>query len=108
MISTPRIARPYSVPEGDCPRLIDEWQLVPAVWNHIRRRVDDHPDQTGRFILTGSAVPADDATRHSGSLRFTRLRMRPMSLSETGHSTGQVSLASLFDGGEPHEPAPIR
>jgi hypothetical protein len=95
------LVAPAVLLEGDCPRLIDEWQLVPAVWNHVRRQVDDHPDQTGRFILTGSAVPADDATRHSGSLRFTRLRMRPMSLSETGHSTGQVSLAALFDGGEP-------
>jgi len=86
---------------GDRPRLIDEWQLVPAVWNHVRREVDDHPGQTGQFILTGSAVPVDDATRHSGGLRFTRLRMRPMTLAETGHSTGDVSLGALLAGEEP-------
>jgi len=83
---------------GERPRLIDEWQLVPSVWNAVRGDVDDHPDETGRFILTGSSVPADDATRHTGSLRVTRLRMRPMSLAESGHSTGDVSLAGLFAG----------
>jgi uncharacterized protein len=81
--------------DGDMPRLIDEWQVVPAVWNHVRRWVDD---KRGQFILTGSAVPADDATRHTGAARISRLRMRPMSLYETGHSTGQVSLAALMDG----------
>lgn len=87
--------------DGARPRLIDEWQLVPRVWNQVRSDVDDHPDETGRFILAGSSVPADDETRHSGSLRFTRLRMRPMSLAESGHSTGDVSLAALFDGESP-------
>lgn len=86
---------------GERPRLIDEWQLVPALWNQVRRDVDAHPDQPGQFILTGSAVPADDATRHGGGLRFTRLRMRPMSLAETGHSTGDVSLSALFAGDDP-------
>lgn len=86
---------------GDRPRLIDEWQLVPGVWNAVRSDVDDHPQDPGRFILTGSAVPADDVTRHTGSLRFTRLRMRPMSLAESGHSTREVSLAALCDGGVP-------
>ncbi len=85
---------------GEHPRLIDEWQLVPDVWNEVRGDVDDHPGEPGRFILAGSAVPADDATRHTGSLRFTRLRMRPMSLAESGHSSGDVSLAALFAGGE--------
>ncbi len=85
---------------GEHPRLIDEWQLVPDVWNEVRGDVDDHPGEAGRFILAGSAVPADDATRHTGSLRFTRLRMRPMSLAESGHSSGDVSLAALFAGGE--------
>lgn len=99
---TAGLVAPAVLLEGDRPRLIDEWQLIPAVWNHVRREVDDHPDQTGQFILTGSAVPADDATRHSGALRFTRLRMRPMSLAETGHSTGDVSLAALFRGENPH------
>lgn len=87
--------------DGPRPRLIDEWQLVPRVWNQVRSDVDDHPDETGRFILTGSSVPVDDETRHSGSLRFTRLRMRPMSLAESGQSTGDVSLAALFDGESP-------
>ncbi|MFH0751328.1 MAG: DUF4143 domain-containing protein [Chloroflexota bacterium] len=85
---------------GEHPRLIDEWQLVPDVWNEVRGDVDDHPGEPGRFILAGSAVPADDVTRHTGSLRFTRLRMRPMSLVESGHSSGDVSLAALFAGGE--------
>lgn len=92
---------PTVILAGDRPRLIDEWQLVPDVWNHVRREVDDHPGQPGQFILTGSAVPADDKTRHTGALRFSRLRMRPMSLFETGHSTGEVSLANLFDGSVP-------
>lgn len=87
--------------EGELPRLIDEWQLVPRVWNHVRSDVDDHPADPGRFILAGSVVPIDDATRHSGSLRFTRLRMRPMSLSESGHSNGAVSLRAWWDGEPP-------
>jgi predicted AAA+ superfamily ATPase len=95
------LVAPAMLLNGDRPRLIDEWQLVPAVWNQVRREVDDHPDRPGQFILTGSAVPADDATRHSGGLRFTRLHMRPMSLAETGHSTGDVSLAALFAGDAP-------
>ncbi len=98
---TAGLVAPSLLLEGERPRLIDEWQLVPGVWNHVRRDVDAHPDQPGQFILTGSAVPTDDATRHSGGLRFTRLRMRPMSLAETGHSTGDVSLAALFAGEDP-------
>ncbi len=86
--------------DGARPRLIDEWQLVPAVWNHVRREVDATGGRPGQFILTGSAVPADDATRHSGALRFSRLRMRPMSLAEAGYSSGDVSLAALLDGAE--------
>ena len=86
---------PSLVLAGDMPRLIDEWQVEPAVWNHVRRWVDD---QRGQFILTGSAVPADDATRHTGAARISRLRMRPMSLYETGHSAGRVSLAGLMSG----------
>jgi uncharacterized protein len=80
---------------GDKPLLIDEWQEFPAIWNHIRRAVDAHE---GPFILTGSAVPADDATRHTGAGRFSRVRMRPMTLFEQGRSSGRVSLASLLDG----------
>lgn len=86
--------------DGERPRLIDEWQLVKDVWNEVRGDVDDHPEETGRYILAGSAAPADDETRHTGSLRITRLRMRPMSLAESGHSSRDVSLAALFEGGE--------
>jgi hypothetical protein len=84
--------------DGDRPRLIDEWQFVPEVWNQVRRAVDDTGGQAGSFILTGSAVPADDATRHSGAGRILRLRMRPMSLAESGYSSGDISLAGLFAG----------
>ena len=87
--------------EGDRPRLIDEWQLVPAIWNQVRREVDETGGRPGQFILTGSAVPTDDVTRHSGALRFSRLRMRPMSLVESGYSTGDISLRNLLDGAEP-------
>jgi uncharacterized protein len=88
---------PSLVLEGETPRLIDEWQIEPAIWNHVRRLVDDR-QANGQFLLTGSAVPADDETRHTGAGRFARLRMRPMSLHESGHSTGAVSLAGLMVG----------
>ncbi len=88
---------PALVLPGDTPRLIDEWQLEPAIWNHVRRAVDDRRS-SGQFILTGSAVPPDDATRHSGAGRFGRLRMRPMTLSEAGQSTDAVSFRSLLAG----------
>ena len=90
-------ADPAAVLEGDTPRLIDEWQLEPAIWNHVRRTVDRR-SAPGQFILTGSAVPADEITRHTGAGRFARLGMRPMSLYETGHSTGEISLRRLLDG----------
>lgn len=86
---------PGTVLAGAVPRLIDEWQIEPAIWNHIRRAIDDRA-QPGQFILTGSAIPADDITRHTGAARMTRLRMRPMSLHETGHSTGTISLKALL------------
>jgi len=88
---------PALVLDGPTPRLIDEWQIEPAIWNHVRRAIDDRSDR-GQFILTGSAVPPDDITRHTGAGRITRLRMRPMSLFETGRSTGRVSLAELLEG----------
>lgn len=88
---------PALVLGGAPPRLIDEWQLEPAIWNHVRRAIDDR-GAPGQFILTGSAVPTDDITRHTGAGRITRLRMRPMSLFETGHSSGAISLASLLAG----------
>lgn len=92
--------------DGDRPRLIDEWQLVPAIWNQVRREVDATGGRPGQFILTGSAVPADDVTRHSGALRFSRMRLRPMSLSEAGYSTGNISLKDLLDGAEPRAADP--
>jgi uncharacterized protein len=64
---------------GATPRLIDEWQLEPSLWNQVRREVDNRA-RPGQFILTGSAVPADDASRHTGAGRMSRLRIRPMSL----------------------------
>jgi predicted AAA+ superfamily ATPase len=85
---------PALVLDGDMPRLIDEWQLEPTIWNHVRRRVDQ---EHGKYILTGSAVPADDETRHTGAGRIARLRMRPMALFESGSSDGQVSLQALID-----------
>lgn len=82
--------------KGEIPRLIDEWQLAPKLWDAIRFEID-HRQKEGQFILTGSAVPAnmDDVT-HSGTGRFSWLTMRPMSLFESGESSGSVSLASLF------------
>lgn len=80
------------------PVLFDEWQTAPALWNLVRREVDDRSPARGQFILTGSATPNDDVNRHSGAGRFSTLRMRPMSLYESGHSSGTVSLAALFDG----------
>lgn len=89
--------------EGETPRLIDEWQVEPFIWNHIRRAVDDRA-RSGQFILTGSAIPADDITRHTGAGRLARLRMRPMSLFETGHASGMISVAGLLDGVPPRSP----
>jgi len=82
---------------GDTPRLIDEWQVEPRIWNHVRRAVDDRRE-SAQFILAGSAVPADDATRHSGAGRISRLRIRPMSLLESGLSDGSISLEHLLEG----------
>ncbi len=83
--------------DGPTPILFDEWQVEPTIWNKVRRQVDDR-DGKGLFILTGSATPTDDATRHSGAGRFSVMKMRPMSLFESGHSTGEMSLASLLRG----------
>jgi predicted AAA+ superfamily ATPase len=90
---------------GPTPRLIDEWQLAPAVWNGIRREVDARK-APGQFILTGSATPADDANRHTGAGRFAHLRMRTMSLFETGASNGTLSLAALLRGETDSVPDP--
>lgn len=88
---------PSLVLHGPTPRLIDEWQVEPAIWNHVRRAVDDR-GQRGQFILTGSAVPRDDESRHTGAGRFIHLRMRPMTLSETGHSANSISFADIMAG----------
>lgn len=82
------------------PILFDEWQEAPELWNLVRRAVDDH-DGRGLYLLTGSSRPRDDARMHSGAGRIGRLRMRPMSLYESGHSSGEISLAALLDGAEP-------
>ena len=92
-------ADPAAVLDGDTPRLIDEWQLEPAIWNHVRRAIDRR-DAPGQFILTGSAVPADDVARHTGAGRFVRLRMRPLTLCESGRSSGAISLRRLLDAVE--------
>ncbi len=88
-----------SILGGEVPRLIDEWQLAPSIWNPVRRACDSR-GQRGQFILTGSADPPDDITRHSGAGRIVRVRMRPMSLHESGESDGTVSLEALLDGRE--------
>ena len=88
---------PVSVLDGAPPRLLDEWQLASAVWNPMRRACDAR-GLRGQFILTGSADPPDDITRHSGAGRIMRVRMRPMSLFESGESDGRVSLRALLDG----------
>ena len=85
--------------EGEKPRLLDEWQVIPQLWDAVRFAVD-HSKGIGQFILTGSAVPPDkdkqEKIHHTGTGRVTRLRMRPMSLWESGESNGAVSLGELF------------
>lgn len=90
---------PAALLDGPAPRLLDEWQLAPEIWNPMRRACDDRTGN-GQFILTGSANPPDDITRHSGAGRVLRVRMRPMSLLESGHSDGGISLTSLFGSGQ--------
>ena len=83
---------------GDKPRLIDEWQVAPTLWDAVRFDAD-HSNQLGLYVLTGSSVPPDmSEVFHSGTGRFAWLRMRPMSLWESGESTGDVSLKQIFDG----------
>lgn len=88
---------PKRLLKGETPRLIDEWQIAPKLWDAIRFEVD-HRDELGQFVLTGSAVPGNtkDVT-HSGTGRFTWLMMRPMTLFESNDSTGEVSLKELFE-----------
>lgn len=81
------------------PILFDEWQLEPSLWNRIRHEVDSRGER-GLYVLTGSSTPNDDARRHSGAGRFGVMQMRPMSLFESGHSTGDMSLTALVGGHE--------
>lgn len=89
--------KPSLLLEGAVPRLLDEWQTAPQLWDAVRHTVDIR-GKPGQFILTGSAVPHDHAVKHSGTGRISRLRMRTMSLYESKHSNGTVSLKALFDG----------
>ena len=88
---------PALVLEGETPRLIDEWQEVPPIWDAVRFQVDQLAEK-GQFILTGSATPNHKGILHSGAGRIARLRMRPMSLYESGDSSGTVSLEELCRG----------
>lgn len=89
---------PKTLLEGDTPRLIDEWQALPPIWDSIRSEVDKRGEPS-QFILTGSSVlPEADETVHSGTGRFATIKMRPMSLYESGESSGVISLSDLFDG----------
>lgn len=89
---------PFLLLEGAKPRLLDEWQLYPQIWNYVKRSVDDASDK-GLFILTSSANPTEDANQHSGVGRFSRLKMRPLSWLELGYSSGDVSLDTLLKKG---------
>lgn len=89
---------PKKLLEGKTPLLIDEWQLIPKIWDTIRWEVD-HRGEVGQFILTGSSVPASfDNISHTGTGRFAWLLMRPMSLFESGESNGEVSISDMFEG----------
>ena len=88
---------PSLILDGDAPRLIDEWQEVPPIWDAVRHRVDQSAEK-GQFILTGSATPNHKGILHSGAGRIAKLRMRPMSLYEAGYSSGKVSLEKLCEG----------
>jgi len=91
--------KPSLLLKGETPRLIDEWQMAPVLWDAVRFEVDKR-GQTGQFILTGSAVPADNVTAHTGTGRISRLTLRPMSLFESLESNGALSLRTLFDGNQ--------
>lgn len=92
-------ANPNAILIGDNPRLIDEWQNVPDLWNCVRSEVDHRKNKFGQFIFTGSSTPANkNDIYHTGSGRIVTIKMRPMSLFETGDSKGLVSLIGLFKG----------
>lgn len=96
---------PSKILEGEAPRLVDEWQDAPSLWDAVRYEVDER-DEFGQFILTGSSVPADfEKIAHTGTGRVARMRMRPMALAESRDSSACVSLAALFEGAAPVEGA---
>ncbi|GAA1474502.1 DUF4143 domain-containing protein [Corynebacterium felinum] len=87
---------PHLLLVGPTPRLIDEWQIHPEIWNYVKRAVDDRKTP-GQFILTGSTAPQAEESRHSGAGRFARLTMRTMTFVETGHSSEEISLHDVLD-----------
>lgn len=89
--------KPSLLLQGETPRLLDEWQTAPVLWDAVRFAVDQR-GETGQFILTGSTVPLDNAVQHSGIGRISRMVMRPMSLFESSESNGSVSIKALFEG----------
>ena len=89
--------KPSLLLEGETPRLLDEWQVAPELWNAVRFAVDKRRKK-GQFILTGSVIPTRTDDMHTGTGRIARMKMRTMSLYETGDSTGEISLEALFDG----------
>ena len=88
---------PKLILDGKTPRLIDEWQEVPPLWDAVRYAIDQN-SQKGQFVLTGSATPKRKGVLHSGAGRIGKLRMRPMSLYESGSSSGSISLRELCNG----------
>jgi predicted AAA+ superfamily ATPase len=91
--------KPSILLTGDSPRLIDEWQVAPILWDAVRFEVDKR-SKNGQFILTGSSVPPENKTAHTGTGRIARLIMRPMSLFESKESNGKISLGALFEGNQ--------
>jgi len=89
--------KPSLLLEGETPRLLDEWQVAPVLWNAVRFAVDKR-QKSGQFILTGSVVPVRTDDMHSGTGRISRMKMRTMSLYESGESSGEISLRDIFDG----------
>lgn len=89
--------QPEIILNGEKPRLIDEWQDFPEIWDAVRTDIDNN-HSTGQYILTGSSTPRKNKPRHSGAGRIATIKMRPMSLYESGDSNGSVSLKALFDG----------
>jgi predicted AAA+ superfamily ATPase len=90
-------SKPSLLLEGETPRLLDEWQVAPELWNAVRFAVDKRR-AVGQFILTGSVIPTRTDDMHTGTGRIARMKMRTMSLYETGDSNGEISLEALFDG----------